>query len=143
VVIRANGLDTEWGAADLEGDRAIGRGCGAGAQVSCAQDVLRYHEALVHAPSEMQLDHDRDGGIGAAWMRWRIWRAHPAGGLGDRPRSSRNCAPGSTVNAAFCSPFWRWRRRRAHGLAILGWRVQRVSRSDVFRAEAEQADLRL
>jgi citrate lyase subunit beta/citryl-CoA lyase len=55
VVIRANGLDTEWGAADLEAIARSGADAVLVPKVSCAQDVLRYHEALVHAPSEMQL----------------------------------------------------------------------------------------
>jgi citrate lyase subunit beta/citryl-CoA lyase len=55
VVIRANGIDTEWGAADLAAIAGSGADAVLVPKVSSPQDVDRYQAALQEAPANMQL----------------------------------------------------------------------------------------
>jgi citrate lyase subunit beta/citryl-CoA lyase len=55
VAIRANGLDTEWGAADLAAIAGSGADAVLVPKVSSPQDIDRYQAALQHAPANMQL----------------------------------------------------------------------------------------
>jgi citrate lyase subunit beta/citryl-CoA lyase len=55
VAVRVNGLDTPWGAADLEAVALSGADAVLVPKVSGPQDVLRYHEALSNAPGDLQL----------------------------------------------------------------------------------------
>lgn len=55
VVIRANGIDTEWGAADLAAVAGSGADAVLVPKVSGAGDIDRYQAALASAPADMQL----------------------------------------------------------------------------------------
>lgn len=55
VAIRANGLDTPWGAADLAAIAGSGADAVLVPKVSSAADIARYEDALTLAPSSMQL----------------------------------------------------------------------------------------
>ncbi|NBC35877.1 CoA ester lyase [Novosphingobium sp. FSY-8] len=55
LVIRVNGLDTPWGADDLEALARAGADAILVPKVASPRDVLRYHEALTGAPTELQL----------------------------------------------------------------------------------------
>jgi citrate lyase subunit beta/citryl-CoA lyase len=55
VAVRINGLDTEWGRDDLDALARAGADALLVPKVSSPQDVLRYHEALTNAPSDLQL----------------------------------------------------------------------------------------
>jgi len=55
VAIRANGLDTEWGAADLAAIATSGADAVLVPKVSSAQDIARYHASLADAPPALQL----------------------------------------------------------------------------------------
>lgn len=55
VVIRANGIDTEWGAADLAAIAASGADAVLVPKVSSTEDIDRYHAALQDAPANLQL----------------------------------------------------------------------------------------
>lgn len=55
VAIRANGIDTEWGAADLAAIAGSGADAVLVPKVSSAADIDRYQAALAAAPAEMQL----------------------------------------------------------------------------------------
>ena len=55
VVIRANGIDTEWGMADLGAIAASGADAVLVPKVSSPGDIMRYQEALTSAHAPMQL----------------------------------------------------------------------------------------
>lgn len=55
VAIRANGIDTEWGAADLAAIANSKADAVLVPKVNSAQDILRYEQALSNAPASMQL----------------------------------------------------------------------------------------
>jgi len=55
VAIRANGLDTPWGAADLAAIAGSGADAVLVPKVSSAADIARYEDALTLAPASMQL----------------------------------------------------------------------------------------
>src|SRR5579871_3858977 len=55
VVIRANGIDTEWGAEDLAAIAQSGADAVLVPKVSSAADIARYQTALETAPASMQL----------------------------------------------------------------------------------------
>lgn len=55
VAIRANGLDTEWGARDLAAITASGADAVLVPKIGSPDDVLRYNDALAAAPASMQL----------------------------------------------------------------------------------------
>lgn len=55
VAIRANGIDTEWGAADLAAIAGSGADAVVVPKVSSPQDIDRYHAALQAAPANLQL----------------------------------------------------------------------------------------
>lgn len=55
VAIRANGIDTEWGAADLAAIAGSKADAVLVPKVGCPQDIGRYEEALEKAPPAMQL----------------------------------------------------------------------------------------
>ena len=55
VVIRANGIDTEWGMADLAAIAASGADAVLVPKVSSAGDIARYQEALTSAHAPMKL----------------------------------------------------------------------------------------
>lgn len=55
LVVRANGLDTPWGAADLAAIARAGPAAVLVPKVSCPQDVRSAHAALAEAPAATQL----------------------------------------------------------------------------------------
>ena len=55
VAIRANGIDTDWGAADLAAIAGSGANAVLAPKVSSPADIIRYHAALAAAPAGMQL----------------------------------------------------------------------------------------
>ncbi len=55
IVIRANGLDTEWGAADLAAIAGSGADAVLVPKVGSPADIDRYQAALASAPPSMQL----------------------------------------------------------------------------------------
>lgn len=55
VAIRANGIDTEWGAEDLAAIADTKADAVLVPKVGCPQDIGRYEEALERAPASMQL----------------------------------------------------------------------------------------
>jgi len=143
VVVRANGLDTEWGKADLEALARSGADAILVPKVHGPEDVLRYHEALSHAPTELQLWTMIETGasvlrldaIGALAKSTRLalWVL----GLNDLAKELR--ARQTPDRAAF-QPFLSLSvaAARTHGLSILDGVCNEFRDLDAFRAEAEQ-----
>ncbi len=143
VAIRANGLDTEWGADDLAAIAGSGVDAVLVPKVSSPQDIARFNDALAHAPAALQLwtmietcgsvlRLDAMGAM-AASTRLSLWVM----GTNDlakemRARLRPDRAPflpmlGMAVAAA-----------RAHGLTILDGVCNEFRDQSVFRAEAAQ-----
>ena len=143
VVVRANGLDTEWGKADLEALARSGADAILVPKINGPEDVLRYHEALSHAPTELQLWTMIETGasvlrldaIGALAKSTRLalWVL----GLNDLAKELR--ARQTPDRAAF-QPFLSLSvaAARTHGLSILDGVCNEFRDLDAFRAEAEQ-----
>ena len=143
VAIRANGLDTEWGADDLVALTQSGADAVLVPKVSSPQDIARYNGALASAPPALQLwtmietcasvlRLDAMGAM-AASTRLSLWVM----GTNDlakemRARLSSDRGPflpmlGMAVAAA-----------RAHGLSIVDGVCNEFRDLSVFRAEARQ-----
>jgi citrate lyase subunit beta/citryl-CoA lyase len=143
VVVRVNGLDTEWGAADLAAMARSGADALLVPKVSSPQDILRYHEALSHAPTELQLwtmietcgsvlRLDAMAAL-AKSTRLALWVM----GLNDLAKDMRaRPTPDRAVFAPMLS--FAVAAARAHGLSILDGVCNEFRDMDVFRAEAEQ-----
>jgi len=143
VVVRANGLDTEWGKADLEALARSGADAILVPKINGPEDVLRYHEALSHAPTELQLWTMIETGasvlrldaIGALAKSTRLalWVL----GLNDLAKELR--ARQTPDRAAF-QPFLSLSvaAARTHHLSILDGVCNEFRDLDAFRAEAEQ-----
>lgn len=143
VAVRVNGLDTEWGAEDLEALARAGADALLVPKVSSPQDVLRYHEALADAPSDLQLwamietagsvlRLDAIASL-ARQTRLALWVIGPndlARELRARPDAGRT----------FLQPFLSLAvaAARAHGLSILDGVCNEFKDMDIFRAEATQ-----
>lgn len=143
VTVRVNGLDTEWGAEDLEALARAGADALLVPKVSSPQDVLRYHEALADAPSDLQLwtmietagsvlRLDAIASL-ARQTRLALWVIGPndlARELRARPDAGRT----------FLQPFLSLAvaAARAHGLSILDGVCNEFKDMDIFRAEAAQ-----
>ncbi|MBB3953189.1 HpcH/HpaI aldolase/citrate lyase family protein [Novosphingobium sediminicola] len=143
VAVRVNGLDTEWGADDLEALARAGADALLVPKVSSPQDVLRYHEALSDAPSDLQLwamietagsvlRLDAIASL-ARQTRLALWVIGPndlARELRARPDAGRT----------FLQPFLSLAvaAARAHGLSILDGVCNEFKDMDIFRKEAEQ-----
>jgi citrate lyase subunit beta / citryl-CoA lyase len=143
VAIRANGLDTPWGAADLAAIAGSGADAVLVPKVSSRTDVARYHDALTPAPAAMQLWTmiETCGSIAqldamaamAATTRLSLWIM----GTNDLAKEMRaRLTPGRTpylpmLALAVCAA-------RAHGLAILDGVCNEFRDIAAFRAEAEQ-----
>ena len=143
VAIRANGLDTEWGADDLAAIARSGADAVLVPKVSGAKDIARYHAALADAPPALQLWTmiETCGAVlrldelaaQAASTRLTLWVM----GTNDLAKEMRaRLTPdrqvflpmlGLAVAAA-----------RAHGLAILDGVCNEFRDLALFRAEAEQ-----
>lgn len=143
VAIRANGLDTAWGAADLAAIAGSGADAVLVPKVSSAADVARYHAALDGAPATMQLWAmiETCGSIAqldamaamAATTRLSLWIM----GTNDLAKEMRaRLTPERTpflplLSLAVCAA-------RAHGVAILDGVCNEFRDISAFRAEAEQ-----
>ena len=143
VAIRANGLDTEWGAEDLAAIATSGADAVLVPKVSSARDIATYHAALSAAPPAMRLWAmiETCGAVlrldemaaQAASTRLSLWVM----GTNDLAKEMRaKLTPdrqvflpmlGMAVAAA-----------RAHGLAILDGVCNEFRDLAAFRAEAEQ-----
>ena len=143
VVVRVNGLDTEWGAADIEALRRSGVDAVLAPKVSGPEDVLRYHEALTGAPSDLQLwtmietapsvlHLDAMAALSKS-TRLRTWVI----GTNDLAKYLR-ARPGR--DRAVFAPFLAFAvaAARTHGLAVLDGVCNEFKDMDVFAAEAEQ-----
>ncbi|MDP9056694.1 MAG: CoA ester lyase [Pseudomonadota bacterium] len=143
VAVRANGLDTPWGADDLAALASSGADAVLVPKVSCAADVARYHDALAPAPAAMQLWAmiETCGSIAqldaiaamAATTRLSLWIM----GTNDLAKEMRaRLTPDRTpflpmLALSVCAA-------RAHRLAILDGVCNEFRDLAAFRAEAEQ-----
>jgi citrate lyase subunit beta/citryl-CoA lyase len=143
VVVRVNALDGEWGAADLAALAQSGADAILVPKVSSAQDVLRYHEAMTHAPTEMQLwtmietcsavlHLDAMASL-ARSTRLAAWVIGP----NDLAKELRAKL---TPDRAALQPFLSLSvaAARAHGLCVLDGVCNEFRDLDRFQAEAEQ-----
>jgi len=143
VVVRVNGLDTPWGAADLEALARAGADAVLVPKIAGPQDVLRYHEALRDAPTELQLwtmietcasvlRLDAIGALArstrlALWVMGLNDLGKEMRARADAPRTAFQPFLSSAVAAA-----------RAHGLSVLDGVCNEFRDIEAFRAEAEQ-----
>lgn len=143
VAIRANGLDTEWGADDLAAIAGSGVDAVLVPKVSSNADVVRYDAALAGAPATMQLWTmiETCGSIAqldamarmTATTRLSLWIM----GTNDLAKEMRaRLTPERTpflplLSLAVCAA-------RAHGLVILDGVCNEFRDVAAFRAEAEQ-----
>ena len=143
VAIRANGLDTPWGADDLAAIAMSGADAVLVPKVSSPGDVLACERALAAAPAGLQLWTmiETCGAVGrldaiaslAATTRLSLWVM----GLNDLAKEMRaRLTPERTaflpfLTLAVCAA-------RAHGVALLDGVCNEFRDLDVFAAEAEQ-----
>lgn len=143
VAVRANGIDTPWGAADLAALATSGADAVLVPKVSSPEDVLRYDAALAGAPAELQLWAmiETCGSIAqldaiarlAATTRLSLWVL----GTNDlaremRARLTADRAPFLPIlSLAVCAA-------RAHGVAILDAVCNEFRDIGAFTAEARQ-----
>lgn len=146
VAIRANGLDTEWGAADLAAIARSGADAVLVPKVSSPQDILACEKALAAAPASLQLWTmiETCAAVGqldaiaamAGSTRLSLWIL----GINDLAKEMRaRQTPDRSVflpvlTLAVCAA-------RAHGLMILDGVCNEFRDLDLFRAEAEQGQL--
>jgi citrate lyase subunit beta/citryl-CoA lyase len=143
VVVRANGLDTPWGADDLAAVAASQADVVLVPKVGTADDIARYDAALAGAPARMRLwamietcraiaNLDAIAAM-AANTRLSLWVM----GTNDLAKEMRaQITPDRQVfqpilSLAVCAA-------RAHGVAILDGVCNEFRDLDVFRAEASQ-----
>lgn len=146
VAIRANGLDTEWGAADLAAIAQSGADAVLVPKVSSPQDILACEAALAPAPASLQLwtmietcaavgQLDAIAAMSGS-TRLSLWIL----GINDLAKEMRaRQTPDRSVflpvlTLAVCAA-------RAHGLMILDGVCNEFRDLDLFRAEAEQGQL--
>ncbi|MEO7915660.1 MAG: CoA ester lyase [Novosphingobium sp.] len=143
VAIRANGLDTPWGADDLTAIAGSGADAVLVPKISSPADILRCQDLLVPAPAAMQLWAmiETCGAVPhldaiarlCASTRLSLWIM----GINDLAKEMRaQQTPERTaflpiISLAVCAA-------RAHGLAILDGVCNEFHDIDVFRAEASQ-----
>lgn len=143
VVIRANGIDTEWGAADLAAIARSGVDAVLVPKVSTPEDIDRYQAALAGAPAAMRLwamietcaSVSRLDAIAAraADTRLSLWVL----GTNDLAKEMRaRLTPDRTPFLPILS--LAVAAARAHGLAILDGVCNEFRDLAAFRAEAEQ-----
>ncbi len=143
VAIRVNGIDTEWGAADLAAIAEAGADAVLVPKVSTPEDIDRYQAALAAAPAALQLwamietcaSVFRLEAIAAraADTRLSLWIM----GTNDLAKEMR--APLTAERTPFL-PFLSMAvaAARAHGIAILDGVCNEFRDLAAFRAEAEQ-----
>jgi citrate lyase subunit beta/citryl-CoA lyase len=143
LVIRANGIDTEWGAADLAAIATSGADAVLVPKVSSPADIARYDAALAGAPPGMQLWAMIETcasvlqldaiGAAAAGSRLSAWVI----GTNDLAKEMRaRLLQGRVPFLPFLS--MSVAAARAHGLTIFDGVCNEFKDLDVFRAEAEQ-----
>ena len=143
VVIRANGLDTPWGADDLAAIAGTSADAVLVPKVSSPADIDRYSDAIAGAPAALQLwamietcaSMARLDAIAAtaASTRLSLWVI----GTNDLAKEMRaRLMPGRTPFLPFLS--LAVAAARAHGVAILDGVCNEFRDLDLFRAEAEQ-----
>jgi citrate lyase subunit beta/citryl-CoA lyase len=143
LVIRANGLDTEWGADDLAAIAGTSADAVLVPKVSSPEDILRYEEALTGAPETLQLWTmiETCASVGrleaiastATASRLSLWVI----GTNDLAKEMRaRLMPGRVPFLPFLS--LAVAAARAHGLAILDGVCNEFRDLNVFTAEAEQ-----
>ncbi|MDE2596807.1 MAG: CoA ester lyase [Sphingomonadales bacterium] len=143
VVIRANGLDTEWGADDLVAIARSGADAVLVPKVSSPEDIASYEAALSGAPEQLQLwtmietcgSVIRLDAIAAmtASTRLSLWVM----GTNDLAKEMRaRQTPQRTPFLPMLS--FAVAAARAHGIAILDGVCNEFRDMDLFRAEAEQ-----
>lgn len=143
VAIRANGIDTPWGAADLAAIAASGADAVLVPKVSSAADIARYQAALSAAPAAMQLWAMietcasmaclHEIAAQAATTRLSLWII----GTNDLAKEMRaRLTPDRTPFLPFLS--MAVAAARANGVAILDGVCNEFRDIPVFRAEAEQ-----
>lgn len=143
VAIRANGIDTEWGADDLAAIATSGADAVLVPKVSSAADIDRYQAALAAAPASMQLWAMIETcasvfaldaiATRAADTRLSLWIM----GTNDLAKEMRaRLTPERTPFLPFLS--LAVAAARANGVAILDGVCNEFRDLTVFRAEAEQ-----
>jgi len=143
VAIRANGIDTEWGAADLAAIAGSGADAVLVPKVNSPADIDRYQAALAAAPAAMQLWTMIETcasvlaldaiAARAADTRLALWIM----GTNDLAKEMRaRLTPERTPFLPFLS--LAVAAARAHGLSILDGVCNEFRDLDAFRAEAEQ-----
>jgi citrate lyase subunit beta/citryl-CoA lyase len=143
VAIRANGIDSEWGEADLAAIAHSRADAVLVPKISSAEDIERCQDALAEAPGEMQLWAmiETCASIFAleaiaakcASTRLSLWVM----GTNDLAKEMRaQLTPDRTPFLPFLS--MAVVAARAHGLAILDGVCNEFRDLDFFRAEAEQ-----
>ncbi len=143
VAIRANGLDTPWGAADLLAIARSGAQAVLVPKVSTPADIVRCQTALSAAPASMQLwamietcaciPHLHDIAALAASTRLSLWVM----GVNDLAKEMRaRLTPERTPFLPILS--LAVAAARSHGLTILDGVCNEFRDTAVFQAEAEQ-----
>jgi len=143
VAIRANGIDTEWGAGDLAAISGSGADAVLVPKISSAGDIECYEEALKHAPASMQLwamietcssifNLEAIAAMAPA-SRLSLWVM----GTNDLAKEMRaQLTPERTPFLPFLSIAVA--AARARGISILDGVCNEFRDLDVFRKEAEQ-----
>lgn len=143
VAIRANGIDTEWGAADLAAIAASGADAVLVPKVDGPQDIARYEAALAGAPPSLQLWAMIETCAGVLALepiaatartgRLSLWIM----GTNDLAKEMRaHLTPERTPFLPFLS--MAVAAARAHGVAILDGVCNEFRDLDAFAAEARQ-----
>jgi citrate lyase subunit beta / citryl-CoA lyase len=143
LVVRANGLDTAWGADDLAALATAGADAVLVPKVSSPADIDRYHAALAAAPERLQLWAMIETCASMARLDAIAATAHSTRlslftvGTNDLAKEMRaRLTPERTPFLPFLA--MTVAAARAHGLAVLDGVCNEFRDLDVFRAEAEQ-----
>ena len=143
LVIRANGIDTQWGADDLHAVAVSGVDAVLVPKVSSPADIDRYETALSAAPASLQLWAMIETCASMAQLDAIAARAASTRlslfvmGTNDLAKEMRaRLQPGRTPFLPFLA--MAVAAARAHGLAILDGVCNEFRDIDLFRAEAEQ-----
>jgi citrate lyase subunit beta/citryl-CoA lyase len=143
VAIRANGIDTEWGAADLAATAGSKADAVLVPKVSSPRDIDRYQAGLASAPPQLQLWAMIETcasafaleaiAARAADTRLSLWVM----GTNDLAKEMRaQLTPGRAPFLPFLS--MAVTAARVHGLSILDGVCNQFHDIDAFRAEAQQ-----
>jgi citrate lyase subunit beta/citryl-CoA lyase len=143
LVVRANGLDTAWGADELAALATAGADAVLVPKVSSPADIDRYHAALAAAPERLQLWAMIETCASMARLDAIAAKAHDTRlslftvGTNDLAKEMRaRLTPERTPFLPFLA--MTVAAARAHGLAVLDGVCNEFRDLDVFRAEAEQ-----